>query len=564
MVWQDAFTTSIFYMFVSSLRQKVQSVASTSQSHKFLRVLRDSGRLVRNYSQNVDMLEEREGLCTDLLQGAGSRSRFSARRILGQSTRDAGFAAGGCESVSLHGTLGRLRCSLCNAFSDWDAEGRIGATLAGTAPDCPTCTTYSEKRTGNGRRRLAVGRLRPDIVLYGEEHPNSNLIAPLITHDLALGPDVLLIMGTSLRVHGLKVMVKEFAKAVHTRGGKVVFVNRTKPSESTWGDVIDYWVEWDCDEWVMDLKDRREDIWDPQGATTEERRDPTGSATNLPRKRPQCKRDDKTNGVYVTFKIMDQLGKVKDDEGRLAKRFQYWGAPPRVSNVVKTEPKKQPAKKATKAAAAKRTAKPRTKKQKQKEPTPEPEDPKEINNQAYIVADYWKRLRAIAPTLTPAPEYLRTPLKNFKGNEGVDYRPDYLKPFAFHSSSNHLPNIGSLSDWPLSKVNLVSHPPSGAIIPVHTPKTEERKAEFRKINHNYGTRASKRFSNADTIVVDDGEADDVTGVDENAVDENEHTIVVEDPLVTPGSDRIKRSCSIGAIVSSPEEGVMWHDAREIL
>ncbi|KAH9213266.1 DHS-like NAD/FAD-binding domain-containing protein, partial [Leptodontidium sp. 2 PMI_412] len=248
MVWQDAFTTSIFYMFISSLRQKVKNVASTTESHKFLRILRDGGRLVRNYSQNIDLLEEREGLCTDLSKGTGSKGRFSRR-------------GGGCESVTLHGSLERLRCSICNTKSDWDGEGRIATTLAGSAPDCPTCQTQSNKRAGNGRRKLAVGRLRPDIVLYGEEHPNANLIAPLVTHDLALGPDVLLIMGTSLKVHGLKIMVKEFAKAVHSKGGKVVFVNNTKPSESTWGDVIDYWVQWDCDQWVLDLKDRREDLW---------------------------------------------------------------------------------------------------------------------------------------------------------------------------------------------------------------------------------------------------------------------------------------------------------------
>jgi NAD-dependent SIR2 family protein deacetylase len=70
---------------------------------------------------------------------------------------------------------------------------------------------------------------------------------PIVTHDLSIGPDVLLILGTSFRVHGLKFMVKEFGKAVHRKSGKVTFVNKTKPPESIWGDVIDYWEEWDCD-----------------------------------------------------------------------------------------------------------------------------------------------------------------------------------------------------------------------------------------------------------------------------------------------------------------------------
>ncbi|KAK0124794.1 hypothetical protein ONS96_008675 [Cadophora gregata f. sp. sojae] len=585
MVWQDAFTTSIFYMFISSLRQKVQDVASTTHSHKFLRVLRDGGRLVRNYSQNIDLLEEREGLCTDLAQGTGSKARFSRRG-------GGGSGSGGCESVTLHGSLEWLRCSLCNTKSNWDDEGRITTTLAGSAPDCPTCQTYSNKRTGNGRRKLAIGRLRPDIVLYGEEHPNANLIAPLVTHDLALGPDVLLIMGTSLRVHGLKIMVREFAKAVHSRGGKVVFVNQTKPSESTWGDIIDYWVSWDCDQWVLDLKDRREDLWLPPGAVTEERRKSVGACTTVP-KRPQCKRDDKINGVYITFKILDQLGTFKDDQGQTAKRSSYWTG--RALPAKKEPAKKQPAKTGTKhtmkftqvpkgLVTEQTTSKPKRK----SAPARIEQDTYPQNNQVAIVTKYWEKLQGLAPGLGAAPQYLRTPLAPFSGNE----KPDFLKPFAFNSSSNHLPNIGTSSDWLLSKINLVSHPPSGTSIPIHTPKPEERKAaeqrakekkaeqkkveekqaeekkaEERKIVHSYGTRASKRFSAADTIVVDSGEVETVlqSGEVENPTDEREDTIVVDETACTPASDdRIKRSCSIGAIVSSPEEGTTWHDAQEVL
>ncbi|KAK6579731.1 hypothetical protein PZA11_007967 [Diplocarpon coronariae] len=616
MVWQDAFTTSIFYMFVSSLRNKVQSVAQTSESHKFLRVLRDGGRLVRNYSQNVDMLEEREGLCTDLLQGPGVRGRFNNRRISGAS----GAGSGGCESVSLHGTLRRLRCALCNTGSDWDAEDRLTTTAAGGAPDCPACSSYSAKRAGNGRRTLAVGRLRPDIVLYGEEHPHANLIGPLVTHDMALGPDVLLIMGTSLRVHGLKVMVKEFAKATHARGGKVVFVNRTKASESTWGDVIDYWVAWDCDQWVLDLKDRREDIWLPQGAAEEKRPSKYDSSkvltSNAPNKRPTSKRDDKRNGVYLTYKILDQLRGIKDNQGLMAKRSVYWAAPVRSSSIRTPAKKSLPKKPTVKAPKVKvpqfraprakaqqvqgpqfkrRTTKQSTRKSHlkpcKKRKTAEPEYLLEnAKNHAEHITTAWERLRTIAPGLCPdiSPE-LRQPLRAFSGN-----RSSFITPFVFKSSSNNFPNISN-DVWPLDKMNLISHPPNGADIPILTPKAQENKAPERKALHAYGTRASRRdepkraddasdyeeppaaaaeaarpalvitpttrapaatkpgvttpLSQADTIVVEIGS---------DPVDEN--TIVVDSPC----KDRIKRHCSIGAIVSSPEDGVMWHDAREDL
>lgn len=92
---------------------------------------------------------------------------------------------------------------------------------------------------------------------------------------------MLIIMGTSLKVHGLKKLVKDFAKAVHaskpsTTGtprsakswqGKVVFVNKTPPG-SEWEDVIDYHVSGETDCWVEkvleDWKKMRPSDWEVQ------------------------------------------------------------------------------------------------------------------------------------------------------------------------------------------------------------------------------------------------------------------------------------------------------------
>lgn len=126
-------------------------------------------------------------------------------------------------------------------------------TLVDPAPLCPGCTKTSNDRQEKGKRATAIGRLRPDIVLYDEHDPRAELISPIVRHDRSLHPDVLLIMGTSLATYGVQLLVRDFAKAVHERpAGKVVFVNLTEPAKS-WDGVIDYWVEWDCDTWVMDL-----------------------------------------------------------------------------------------------------------------------------------------------------------------------------------------------------------------------------------------------------------------------------------------------------------------------
>ena len=206
-----------------------------------------------------------------MTRSKGNRARFtkkvlekprSALPILLGSDQD-----GGCEVVQLHGDLEDLRCTLCQKKCNWE-EGRENTLLAGVAPECSACRAADCDRRGRGKRGTAVGRLRPNIVLYGEEHPSADMLSQITTHDLRLAPDVLLVLGTSLKVHGLKIMVKEFAKAVHARAGgkgKVIFVNLTKPPESVWNGVLDYHIAMDCDAWVEDLRVRRPDIWHQQG-----------------------------------------------------------------------------------------------------------------------------------------------------------------------------------------------------------------------------------------------------------------------------------------------------------
>ncbi|KAK4129873.1 DHS-like NAD/FAD-binding domain-containing protein [Trichocladium antarcticum] len=344
-IWSCPIRTSVFYTFASTLRQKVRTAEPTS-SHHFVGVLRDSMKLVRCYTQNIDQLEERVGLTTSLSLGAGNRYRFSARagrnaggargsmkgpegapgdagqgssqqgeeqvggeRLqIGQAvesgqtdgadespsaTQSSQAGAGpndipsstpsgptptapkrGVECVFLHGSLAELRCFVCARTSSWDDEARLADTLAGRQPICPHCAGATAAREEKGKRALGVGKLRPDIVLYGEEHPHAHLISPLVQHDLSLCPDMLLILGTSMRVHGLRVLVKEFSKAVHDRGGKVVFVNFTKPPDSVWADIIDYWIQWDCDTWVGDLQKRKPALWLPLGAAPRDEEKP--------------------------------------------------------------------------------------------------------------------------------------------------------------------------------------------------------------------------------------------------------------------------------------------------
>ena len=270
-LWKDPTSTSVFYTFIASLRKTIrEDVKRSTPTHRFIKTIRDQRKLVRCYTQNIDGLESREGLTAEMARGKGNRARFTKQALEKPNTaarvQPGGDLDGGCEVVQLHGDLEVLRCTLCQQTCQWlvKDEARL---LSGKAPICHFCNILNEDRQDRGKRGTKVGTLRPNIVLYGEEHPSADAVGKITAHDLALSPDLLLILGTSLHVHGLKVLVKEFAKAVHARAGgkgKVVFVNLSKPSDSAWKDVIDYWVSMDCDEWVGAMRRHRSDLWQIQ------------------------------------------------------------------------------------------------------------------------------------------------------------------------------------------------------------------------------------------------------------------------------------------------------------
>lgn len=262
-LWSDPASTALFYTFLANLRAEVLKVSETTPAHKFIRTLAETGRLLRCYTQNIDGLEEREGLVLNLLHGKGKRKRPSPALAQVQAGDTRSDQEKGCQVVQLHGNLKSLRCTTCQLLTSY-TPAATQSLLAGAAPVCKACQAASDCRQAAGKRATKVGLLRPNVVLYGEEHPDADMVGSLAEADIRAAPDLMIILGTSLKVHGLKVFVKQFARAVHARGGRVVFVNNTPPPDSVWSDAIDFFVAMDCDAWVADVKARRAGIWEKQ------------------------------------------------------------------------------------------------------------------------------------------------------------------------------------------------------------------------------------------------------------------------------------------------------------
>jgi NAD-dependent histone deacetylase SIR2 len=95
-------------------------------------------------------------------------------------------------------------CTHCRTRVAFEKD-HIPVYQDGEAPACLACKTATELRQAQGRRALTVGALRPDILLYNQVHAESDNIAALMNRDIASNPDMLIVMGTSLKIPGVKV-----------------------------------------------------------------------------------------------------------------------------------------------------------------------------------------------------------------------------------------------------------------------------------------------------------------------------------------------------------------------
>ncbi|KAI5478423.1 hypothetical protein MNV49_005172 [Pseudohyphozyma bogoriensis] len=216
-------------------------------THGFFRELKRMGKLRRVYSQNIDALEEAAGLAFVGLPGV-----TPGVVVLEEDDERKQWDG---EVVQLHGSLRSVRCSKCDWVGEWTDE-HSQAFGEGEVLACALKRKLQSKRTITPRE---PSFLRPAVLLYDEPLSRaSETIASISQHDLNQKPDMLLVMGTSLKIAGFKALVKEFAREVRSRGGITVFVNLEEVGQE-WSDVFDYHIKAKCDDFsTRILSDWRE------------------------------------------------------------------------------------------------------------------------------------------------------------------------------------------------------------------------------------------------------------------------------------------------------------------
>jgi NAD+-dependent protein deacetylase SIR2 len=203
----------------------------------FLKKLDIAGKLLRLYTQNIDGLEERAGLSSKLPASGGVYAR----------------------TIELHGNLESQTCLYC---SKWDipfSKDDLDNCSKGIPPFCSGCV--EKPATDNSRRysersNQFQGRLRPTMILYNERHPRGDHIADIIRYDCRQEPDLLMVMGTSLKIPGVKGMIMNIAAKVHGNGGIVVYIDRKiLPQKSCWKNVFDYQLVGELD-WIVTVLEK--------------------------------------------------------------------------------------------------------------------------------------------------------------------------------------------------------------------------------------------------------------------------------------------------------------------
>ena len=216
-------SSRIFNEFITQLKL-IADKCTVSLTHVWIKHLYDRGQLKRLYTQNIDMLEHKLDLKENYI-------------------------------VSLHGGLEFTMCTKCSTKESYDHA--INDYLSGNQHLCQSCTNFNKSKelntSGKKTRITPPGVMYPNIILYGQTHPQGESIGEIISEDIKKKHDLVIVIGTSLKVDGLNRNLKDMIASVKKNGGKSIYIDIVPLKAMQWVNVFDYQLIGDCDKWAKFL-----------------------------------------------------------------------------------------------------------------------------------------------------------------------------------------------------------------------------------------------------------------------------------------------------------------------
>jgi NAD-dependent histone deacetylase SIR2 len=225
-VYKSDDSTASFHDMVREMSHMTRQAKPTS-FHHMLATLAEEGRLLRLYTQNVD------GIDTSLKP---------LETIVPLNPKGPWP-----KTIQLHGGLEKMVCTKCGDLSDFDGSLFEGAE----PPSCKACEEMDTVRTTlAGKRSHGIGRLRPRMVLYNEFNPDEEAIGAVSSADLRSRPDAVIVVGTSLKVPGVRRIAREMCQVARgRRDGFTAWINNgPEPTGIEFKDCWDLVVRGDSDE----------------------------------------------------------------------------------------------------------------------------------------------------------------------------------------------------------------------------------------------------------------------------------------------------------------------------
>ncbi|KAF9889205.1 hypothetical protein FE257_007518 [Aspergillus nanangensis] len=223
-VYQDETLTASFQDMVRSLSEEAAKTSPTAFHHMLAR-LGHEGRLTRLYTQNIDGIET-------------SMPPLATQIPLN-------VKAPWPRTIQLHGSLDKMVCQKCRHLLDFDCA----MFDRPDAPECPACSKNNDFRMETGQRSHGIGKMRPRIVLYNEHNPDEEAITSVMNADIRSRPDALIVVGTSLKIPGVRRLVKSLCSVIRSRrNGVTMWLNEEPPVGKEFEDCWDLMVKGNCEE----------------------------------------------------------------------------------------------------------------------------------------------------------------------------------------------------------------------------------------------------------------------------------------------------------------------------
>ncbi|KAF3761462.1 hypothetical protein M406DRAFT_219173, partial [Cryphonectria parasitica EP155] len=248
---QEVFNITVFKedpsIFFSVARDILPEAERFSPTHKFIALLQEKGKLLTNYSQNIDNLESKAGISPDKL-------------------------------IQCHGSFATATCIQCGHKVPGDAI--FGEIKAGKIPYCPVCAVPRRTTKNSSRKRKIVrdgtekkvrrrpgdydsasdseydmpskgGIMKPDITFFGEALPDA--FSRRLVEEDRFKTDLVVVIGTSLKVAPVSELVPFIPPHIPQ-----IYISRTPVTHHN----FDIDLLGDCDVVVAELCNRAG--WDLQ------------------------------------------------------------------------------------------------------------------------------------------------------------------------------------------------------------------------------------------------------------------------------------------------------------